>query len=257
MQAGTSNIHINMLSASLCACVLLVCGTSSTVATNNTWTTMCERVGCVKVELAAVVSTGATSKSKGNHSDMRGQPSVMRGAFARHSDARCTFARFDHESVHPPHGWSKALDSIVQVARELSIAVGLPSLGYYHGVARVFAMHLYIRMPTTTDVAMAARHDHVQSKLIAPMLMFATVLMWTAVFAIADRPIPCRARARTKSSCKRSKQHRHHTNKCARKHMRTAKHGRGTVVLDQIADMEDRSRHGSPHRHKVMVSHFH
>ena len=185
---------------------------------------------------------------------MRGQPSVMRGAFAHHSDARCTFARFDHESDHPPHGWSKALDSIVQVARELSIAVGLPSLGYYHGVARVFAMHLYI--PTTTVVAMAARHDHVQSKLIAPMLMFATV-MWTAVFAIADRPIPCRARARTKSSCKRSKQHRRHTNKCARKHMRTAKHGRGTVVLDQIADMEDRSRHGSPHRHKVMVSHFH
>ena len=98
---------------------------------------------------------------------------------------------------------------------------------------------------------MTARN--VQSQLRARAPMFATGL-WMALLAIAQRPNGARFRTRTKPSRTRSKQrHRRHAKPCARKHMRNTKRGRGMVVLEQIADMEDRCRHGGP-RNEVMVS---
>ena len=173
----------------------------------------------------------------------------MRCAFAHPLDTRCASTSFEHGDILLPNG--SKIRNIVQVACARLMAMGLPSLGYGFGI--VFALHLCTQ--TTAVVAMAARK--VRSQLRARAPMFATG-MWMALFVTAQQPHRARFRTRTKPSCTRSQQHhrRHAKHHRARKHMRTTQYGRGMVVLDQIADMEDRSRHGSPRRNEVMVSHF-
>ena len=161
---------------------------------------------------------------------------------------QCAATSLEHDDIHLPHGSERL--NIVRVAFARLIATGFPSLGYGIVFAIVFALHLCT--PTTAVVAMDARD--VKSQLRARAPMFATGL-WMALLAIAQRPNGARFRTRTKPSCTRSKQHhRRRAKPCARKHMRNTKYGRGMVVLDQIADMDDRSRHGG-HRNEVMVSH--